>query len=272
MQKCRAYCTKEFTSEADRDLHEIEDHGAEPIDPEVPPIGTSPEMPCPGEEKCFAAYYGVTHLHNSKRDVHVIEQTDEGTEIPCPGPYACRRASRGQAHTHRQLRGVAPSPTGRIPMPLGVMFDVSARQVVGRPVIGREVVSNPDGTVTPIERIHTHLLEKLETILESRESIAIGGNTVIDQLVKWTELIDEAVNRELNKVNRRLDQIEGHLTGPGKAAPGIKSQQDDPNVDDETAVVILSAAAARVRKYMSGHFSEATIRGVIAAIRGGSDL
>lgn len=277
MEKCRAYCTKEFATEADRDLHEVMDHGAEPIEPESPSIGTSPEKPCPGEEKCFAALYGVIHLHNSKGEVHVIEQTDEGTEIPCPGPDVCRKASRGQVHTHRRLdlRGVAPSPTGRTPMPPGVMFDVSARQVVGSP-----------SRVPPMPRsaieAHNRLLEKIETILKPQEGIAIGGDTVIDQLVKWTELIDEAINKEFNKIRDDLKAADHTAKDQekylGRLSGRISTLEDanlyvpkaaDEGVEDEQTTAILREAENRVREYLKTKgMAPSLIRGAMLAVRG----
>lgn len=193
MKKCRAYCTKEFVTEADRDLHEIMDHGAQP--------------------KCLGpwAVDNKTEHHHDSGVVHVHE-----------GGRSIERWSRA---------GESP-------------FDV-----------------------------HTRLLEKMETILESREGVALGGDTVVDQLLRWCEMLDEVVDKQrqelagtdkaMARLNDRLSALENARGVAGDDTP----EEVDP--EHEHAILVLHQAEYRVREHLrTKGYPEIVIRGVLAAVRG----
>lgn len=143
---------------------------------------------------------------------------------------------------------------------------------------------DPDDETEPFEVWTDRQLSKMGVALTEIHQILRQLSSKTDRLELFDKQTDEAYERLQNQFGERLVEVEGALRDYGIPLVTGKTAQfaelygmtptgrvtiPGPGVTVEMNVAsILDEAAVRVTGYMAQHFSEATIRGVVRAVKG----
>jgi hypothetical protein len=150
----------------------------------------------------------------------------------------------------------------RVRQAFGISEDFPDGRIFGRPVMENLVRDSEPTCVTPelLDRI-TALESKVSWIQES----AGEAQNEIERRVAGLEGHVVKLAMDLSEATDRLDTYGVPVVGRPKDVSPIEFLKRARGIEKQT----LNTAEDRVRRYMAGHWSHASVEGVVAALRGG---